>query len=102
MQAGVLKRTDKFQVVPKVLLSSEPVKAKRTPRAPRQVKRDPVAAVMAMVELRDHMRGGPARDQDQACGLRAVLGAGRVDGRHDVGRHARLSGAGREAATSRP
>ena len=71
MQADVLKRTDKFQVVPKVLLSSEPVKAKRTPRAPRQVKRDPVAAVMAMVELRDHMRGGPALRAQQAARLEA-------------------------------
>jgi hypothetical protein len=56
MQAGVLKREVTLQLVPKVLLSQEPVKAKRV-RAPKVVKRDPVAAVMAMVELRDHMRG---------------------------------------------
>ena len=58
------------QKVPGVLLG-EPIKVKRAPRAPRQVKRDPVAAVMAMVELRDHMRGGPALRAQQAARLQA-------------------------------
>lgn len=56
MQAGVLKRDVTLQVVPKVLLSSEPVKAKRPRRACRH-DRD-VAGVYALIE---GLRAGKAK-----------------------------------------
>lgn len=56
MQEGVLKRDVTLQLVPKVLLSSEPVKAKRQRRVRRQDRE--VAGVYALIE---GLRAGKAK-----------------------------------------
>jgi hypothetical protein len=66
----VVRLPGNVQKVPGVLLGEAP-KRRIVQRPRRQPRHDPVAAVMAMVELRDHMRGGPALRAQQAARLEA-------------------------------